>query len=62
MNFESLPNARKWNLGHGWHPEPGFRNITINLEASAHPQSVKMEGVLVRVAGPWNIRFARPAQ
>lgn len=53
--------ARKWNWGIGWHPEPGLRNLTISLGADAHPKSVKMEGALVRIAGPWEIRFV-PAE
>ena len=51
---------RRWGWGRGWHPEPGFTNYTLNLEAGASPVKITLLRPIVRVAGPWEIRFALP--
>ena len=45
--------------GWGWHSEPGFRNISAELASDITPRSLRLEGAMVKVRGPWEIRFAR---
>jgi len=51
---------RRWGWGHGWHPDPGFTNYTLDVEAGAPPVKITLLRPIVRVAGPWEIRFALP--
>ncbi|MDQ2951118.1 MAG: hypothetical protein M3R54_02520 [Chloroflexota bacterium] len=52
---------KRWGWGSGWHPEPGFMNITIDVDLDALPRTIRLARPLVRVDGPWEIKFARPA-
>lgn len=47
---------RRWGWGEGWHPEPGFINMT--LDADPPPRTVTLLRPLVRVSGPWEIAFS----
>ena len=52
---------QRWGWGFGWHPEPGFTNIIINVDVTAPPRTITLSRPLVRVSGPWEIRFTRPS-
>ncbi len=51
---------RRWGWGRGWHPDPGFTNYTVDLDAGASPVKVTLLRPIVRIAGPWEIGFALP--
>jgi len=51
---------RPCGWGYGWHPDPGFSNYTLDLDANAPPKNITLLRPIVRVAGPWEIRFALP--
>ena len=51
---------RRWGWGRGWHPDPGFTNYTVDFEAGASPVKITLLRPIVRVAGPWEIRFTLP--
>ncbi len=53
-------SAKKWGWGRGWHAEPGFTNISIEFGAEVTPRSVRIEGAVVKLSGPWEIPFTRP--
>jgi hypothetical protein len=52
--------AKKHGWGWGWHPEPGLRNMSIDLTRDVTPTSLRLEGAIVKVRGPWEIRVTRP--
>jgi hypothetical protein len=52
---------RRCGWGYGWHPEPGFTNLTLDLDLDVTQTPVlTLLRPIVRVDGPWEIRFSRP--
>jgi hypothetical protein len=52
---------RPCGWGYGWHPDPGMTNYTLDLDPSARPATITLLRPIVRIAGPWEIRFRLPA-
>ena len=51
---------RRWGWGHGWHPDPGFTNYTLDIDPGSPSPKITLLRPIVRIAGPWEIRFALP--
>jgi hypothetical protein len=51
---------RPCGWGHGWHPDPGMTNYTLDLDPAAPAVKITLLRPIVRIGGPWEIRFALP--
>ena len=51
---------RPWGWGQGWHPDAGFTNYTVDVDPASGAKITLLRPI-VRVAGPWQIRFRLPA-
>lgn len=47
-------------LGHGWNADPAVSSLSLVLSEGVRPSSMQLREAIVRVRGPWEIRFAVP--